>query len=330
MYDLAIIEQINNSISLLDYAGQYLNFSERNGEYWTHCPFHEGDINPSFSINKDKNVFYCFGCNRGGSIIQFVMYYHNLSFTQAVKYLIDYANLSIEPKEKSETLNYLRQYKYKKMKTDEDFNREYLPDDYMNRFVKAPIEEWLAEGIKQEVLDEYEVRYDRIGNRIVFPIRNSEGKIIAIKGRTRVEDFENLGVSKYIYYQPIGTNNFLFGLYKNLPYIQEKNEAIIVEAEKGVLKLESWGFKNVIALSTSNINQHQKTMLISLKTNLTFAFDKDVSRKEIIKRIKDLALFTNVFYIFDAHNLLSGKESPYDRGLEIWNKLYTHYKYKIR
>ena len=65
---------------------------------------------------------------------------------------------------------------------------------------------------KQEILDKYEVRYDKLHNRIVFPIKNIEEKIIAIKGRTLYSNYKDLGIPKYIYYQKIITNDFLFGL----------------------------------------------------------------------------------------------------------------------
>lgn len=337
-YDAEIIQQINNSINIVDYVSQYFNLKESSGEYWINCPFHKDDINPSLSINKDKNVFYCFGCGCGGSIIQFVMHYHELSFPKAVEYLIQYGNLTITPKEYSNVLSLLHKMKYKQ-KEVKQINRQYLPDNYMDRYIKEPIKEWLTEGIKQEILDEYDVRYDKCGNRIVFPVRDSNGKIIAIKGRTLFNNHKDLGIPKYIYYQKIETNDFLFGLHKNLPYIQEKKEVIVFEGAKSVFFAEGYGYKNVVSLETSNINEYQIQLLLQLKTDVVFALDKGikVATKKItnIKNNKNtyvniglLPKLTNVYVIEDKQGLLEDKDSPVDKGKEVWEKLYES-RYKL-
>ncbi len=328
-YSQEDISYINNSVNVVDYAMQYLDLKQLfNEEYWTNCPFHKDDVTPSLSFNKEKNVFYCLGCGVGGSTIQFVMKYHKLSFPKAIEYIIKYASLDIIPKKHSKILDFLYKSNFKN-KEKKVVKRKFLSSDIMEKYTKEPVKEWLQEGIKQDVLDKYNVRYDKKGNRIVFPVRNSNGNIIAIKGRTLYTNFKDLGLVKYIYYQKIITNDFLFGLYENKNSIKSKKKCIVVEAEKGVMKLSSWGFDNVVALSSKNITDEQSSLLLSLKCDLVFVFDKDVLRRDVIRKIKGLSLFTNVFYIYDKDNLLEDKDSPYDKTLEIWNTLYTKYKYKI-
>lgn len=337
-YDSETIQQVNNAINVVDYAAQYLDLNEYRGEYWAICPFHENDTDPSLSFNREKNVFNCFGCKTSGSTIQFVMYYHNLSFPKAIEHLINYANLTIVKRERSEILEYLRKIQYKK-KNKKQIEREYLPDNIMNRYVKKPVVEWLNEGIKQEILDKYNVRYDVCGNRIVFPIIDINGKIIAVKGRTLFSNYEELGLTKYIYYQEIGTNDFLYGLYQNLQYIKEKNEVIIFEGAKSVYKAEGYGYKNVISLETSNINEDQMRLLLQLKCDVVFALDQGVKiTTQKVKNIKDkkytyvniglLPKLTNVYVIEDRFSLLQPKDSPVDQGKEVWEKLYEA-RYKI-
>lgn len=331
IYDNNTIEQINNSINIVDYAKRYLNLEFKYGEWWTNCPFHLNDDTPSLSFNQEKNVFKCLGCGLAGSVIQFVQNYHKLSFPKAIEHLINYGNLNLIPKEYSNVLNFL--YKTKSQnKSIKTIQRDFLPDNYMERYSKKPIKEWLNEGIKQEILDKYEVRYDK-HNRIVFPIKNIEGKIIAIKGRTLYSNYKDLGIPKYIYYQKIITNDFLFGLYENLSYIKEKNEVIVFEGAKGVMLAESYGFNNVVSLETNKINKYQKNLLLQLKVNIVFALDKGIKivTKKINKIKNDnniyvniglLPKLTNVYVIEDKKNLLEEKECPCDQGKEVWEILY--------
>lgn len=328
-YDTETINYINQNISLLDYVSQYTTLEKRKGEWWCKCllPDHPNDDSPSFSINAEKNLFSCFGCGSSGTPIIFVQLYHKLSFPKAIEYLIDYASLKIEPREHSNILEFLHKSNIKP-KENKEFIRAFLPDNVMDKYEDDFIVEWLNEGISQESLDKFEVRYDNYSNRIIFPIRDEFGKIIAIKGRTTFDNYRDLGIVKYIYYQAIGANDFLYGLYQNKENIKNKKECIIVEAEKGVIKLDSWGFDNVVAISTSHITKQQIELLLSLKCDLIFALDKDVKEKDIIKQIKKIAMFTNVYYILDKNNYLKEKDSPYDQSINIWNKLYEE-RYKI-
>lgn len=320
------IDQINDSIDIIEYVSQYVDLiKDKNDEYWCPCVFHNDNL-PSLSFNAEKNLFYCLGCGVSGTPIIFVQMYHKLPFPKAVEHLINYGKLNIEEKEFSEILECLHKLNHKK-KEKKIITREYLSNNVMDQYEKKHITEWVNEGITPEILEEYQVRYHPEANRIVFPIRDENG-IIAIKGRSLHKNFKDLGIVKYIYYQPIVTNNFLFGLYKNKKYIQEKKECIIVEAEKGVMLLESWEIKNVVGLTTSHINEDQINLLLSLKVDLIFAFDKDIKEKDIRKDLKKLTYFTNVYYLYDRKNLLFEKDSPYDKGLKIWNKLYES-RYKL-
>ena len=327
------ITQINNSISIVEYASQYLELRQgvgrRSNEYWTPCCFHGGDINPSLSFNSEKNVYKCMGCDSKGYLINFIMQYHKLSFPKAVEHVLQLVDIDIEEKEPSKIMDFLYKSNIKKDPRD-NLNRIYLPENIMNQYTNKPIKEWLTEGMSQEILDKYEVRYDEKSNAIVFPIKDVEHKILAIKARTLYQNYQDLGIAKYIYYNSIGTNDFLFGLNQNMKNIKLKNEVIVVEAEKGVMILDSFGFDNVVSISTKIMTQKQVELLLSLKCNIIFAFDKDVAEKELYKIITPFSLFTNVQYVYDKDNLLKSKDSPYDKGIEIWQNLFNNYKYKIR
>lgn len=329
-YTTEQLEKINNSISLVDYASKYLELTQgtgkRNNEYWCVCPFHDGDVNPSLSFNSDKNVFKCMGCNTKGGLINFIMAYHKKTFPQAVEYILQLTNLHLDEIERSETLEYL--YKTKRNKhTVTNIKHIYLPDNVMNQYNKEPIKEWIVEGISQEVLNRYDVRYNRKGNSIVFPIKDIEGKIIAIKARTLYINHRELGIPKYIYYNDIITNDFLFGLYQNINNIKIKNECLVVEGAKGVMLAESQGYDNVVSLETSNINEYQINILLSLKTDIVFALDKGIKIDN--KVVGLLPKFTNVYVMEDRQGLINNKDCPFDKDKEVSDKLYEgRYLYK--
>ena len=328
-YDSDMINQINNSISLLDYVSQYAVLEQRNGEWWAKCPLHKDDINPSFSINVEKNMFYCLGCNSGGTPVIFAQLFHKFSFPQAIEHLIKYADVEITPREYSDLLDYLHKYKFTK-KEKKIITRNYLPNNTMLQYSKEPIAEWIAEGIDQKIMDEYDVRYDKYANRIVYPIRDEKG-IISVKGRTLYPNFQELGLRKYSYYQEIGTNDFLFGLYKNTQHIKEKKEVLVFESSKAVMLAEGYGYKNAVSLETSSINKYQMDLLLNLKCDIVLCLDKGIkiTTKKATGKYQNnyvdiglLSKFTNVYVVEDKKGLLKDKASPVDQGIETWQQLY--------
>jgi DNA primase len=317
------IEQINNSISIVEYASKYLELNQgvgkRSNEYWTNCIFHNNDLNASLSFNSDKNLYKCFGCGAAGGLINFVMQYHKKTFPQAIEHILQLVNIDLKEVKPSETMEYLHKVSRKKC-VNNSIIHTYLPEDIMNQYTKEPIKEWLQEGISQEALDKYEARYNKPGNAIVFPLRDSEGKVIAVKARTLYQNHRDMGIPKYIYYQSIGSNDFLGGLYYNKQNIINKNEVIVVEGFKGILLAESQGYNNVVSLETNNINKYQIQLLLSLRVPITFALDKGVRIDSKIVGL--LPKFTDVYYLEDREGLLQDKDCPFDRGKVVSDRLY--------
>lgn len=329
VYSQSTIDKIKSDINIVDYASKYLDLEERDGEFWAICPFHKGDVNPSLSLNAEKNIFWCFGCQTTGDIIEFVELYHKVSFYDAIKKLIDYSGITPVETEYSETMKYLKSTIKKATKKKSE--HQILPNSIMNKYEKKPINEWISEGIQQEVMDRYDVRYDILGNRIVFPIRNLEGDIISIKGRTLFSDYKERNVAKYIYYYPIGSNDFLFGLNNKTEIIGQKKEMIIAEGAKSVMLAEGYGCDNCVSLETNRINDYQIDLILQLKCDVVIALDKGM--KITTQKMKNtdrytyinigiLPKLTNVYVVEDRYNILPEKASPFDCGKEIWERLY--------
>lgn len=180
---------------------------------------------------------------------------------------------------------------------------------------------WEAEGISQESMDKFQVFYDSFSDRLVYPIRNIDGKIVNIGGRTLDPLWKEKKLRKYTYFAGWGEMNVIYGLYENLEEIKRKREVIIFEGCKSVLMADTWGIHNGAALLTSHLNPQQMKLLAKLGVRVVFALDKEVRIRDD-HNIEKLKQYTNVEYLWDRQDLLDEKDSPVDKGLEVFKQLY--------
>lgn len=288
------------------------------------CSLPDGDNPTSCQIKFTDNITCnIYSRSEYGSIIDLVMYVKKISINKAVDWLCNEVGIDNDyvPGEDCETYKYLKQF-IKKPKIEE-VKYKTLDETILRKYRKSPIREWIEEGISEDVLQKYQVMYDLSANRIVFPIRDEEGNLINVKGRTLFPNWRELGIRKYTYYFQLGKNNTLFALNFNKQNIKDKKEVIIFEGEKSCMKAESVGINNTVAVYTHSISPQQRIKLIQLGVNIVLAYDKDVKYKEIMKDVNLLKPYTNVSYIWDKHNLLDEKDSPIDKGLDIFLRLYN-------
>lgn len=308
------VKKIRDKLDIVDYIGRYADLQTRNGvEFFCSCPFHRDD-NPSFFVNREKQLWRCFSCNSSGDILSFIQKYHNVSFTEAVQIL--QMEIGCEIIETPMFIKVSNNFK----KKDVDFlNRVFLLDNCMDEFpANHNIKEWLEEGISLDILKKYNVRYD-YANNIVFPIYDENNKIVSIKKRNIRK------VPKYIYMTKFGRKDFLFNLNFSKKYIEEKNECIIVESEKSVMKLATWGIFNSVAVGSHNMNIYEQNLVCMMNCeNIVFAYDQDVERREIIEQVNLIKHYHSVWCIPTNH--LPAKFSPVDIGFEGWCKLYGERK----
>ena len=202
---------------------------------------------------------------------------------------------------------------------------EYI-EDPMNKYEKSDIKEWIAEGIQQSVMDKYNVRYNRYDNRIVFPVRDDNGNVVSVKGRTLDPDFKSkkgFEGRKYAYYTHIGASYFFFGFFENRQEIERQNSVIIFEGEKSVMNLEGYGITNCIASLTDALTDEQVEELIKLSCrDIIMAWDKGVTKTHIQEAVNVLKKYKNIFFLNDTNGLLDDKDSPIDKGIEIFDFLY--------
>lgn len=325
-YDDDMLQQINENADLFEYVSQFIEMEQRGNDYFGHCPLHI-DNTPSFSITPAKNSYYCFSCGKSGGIIGYLMDYEGLPFDKAVKKAAELANMDLSKMCKSHTVSFLKKLRTYALKPNIAFEHDILDVSELDKYKKEPIWEWIDEGIEPEVMDLFEIMADTKQNRIVYPVYDINGNLINIKARTRYANYKKMKIPKYINYYPVGVMDYFQSLNMTLPYIKEKNEVIIFESIKSVMKMYGWGYKNCVSAEKHTLTKEQENLLVKLKVNIVFAYDSDVNyrQKDVGKTLEKLKRVTNVYIIEDKHKLLGGaetKNSPADCGKEIWDELY--------
>lgn len=324
-YDDDMLNEISNNVNLVEYIGQYIDLKQKGKEYFGKC-FGHVDKTPSLSVNPIKNRYYCHSCGIGGSIIGFLIEYEKLSFEEAVEKASRLANVDLSTMCKSQTVIMLKKINNTN-KVKEIFIHEIFDKGILNQYSKAPITEWLDEGINQSEIDLFEIMIDDKSNRIIYPVYDTQGNLINIKGRTRFKDYKAMKLNKYINYYTVGVVDYFQGLNISLNDIKESGEFIIFESIKSVMKLRKYGKKNSASAEKHTLTDEQIKIIIQLHVDVVFAFDTDVSYndKDIKDSIDKIKLFTNVYIIEDKNKLLGGaeaKNSPVDIDQQTWETLY--------
>lgn len=214
----------------------------------------------------------------------------------------------------------------------------HINPSVLNTFTFYPTPEWLNDGISEEVMRRFGIRYSIDQNKIIIPHYDKDNFLIGIRGRALNE--EDLALGKYMpvviegemYAHPLGYN--LYGLNMNKENIQRLKMAIIVESEKSVLQYDTmFGHENniCVAVCGSSVHAYQMDLLLDLGVEkVLIAFDKEgenyIEREKYYKKINQICgrynLRCQMGYIFDYKNLLNLKDSPTDRGKETFLKLY--------
>lgn len=325
-YDPGILQEIADNVNLVEYIGQDLELEKKGHDYFGHCPKHV-DKTPSFSINPGKNLYYCFSCGRSGTIINYLMQYEGLKFDAAVHKAASIANVDLKHMCKSPTITINRQLK-KKQHLLNPQEHKILDWNLYDKYIQTSIPEWEEEGIRKQELQTFQIRVDDINNRIVYPVFDMYGNFINVKGRTRFQHFKELKIPKYINYYPVGQMDYFQGFQQAEKWIIDSGEMKIFESIKSVMKMFGYDIKNVVSAEKHNLTIEQIKWIIKLRVrDVVLCWDSDISyqSKEILRDINILKRFVNVYIIQDPKQLLGGidgKNSPIDRGFDIWEHLY--------
>lgn len=318
------LSELIESVDILEYISQYCELEEKNGEHWALSPFKE-EKTPSFSVRTDPPCFYDYSSGIGGNVFTFVKYYHRCGADEAIDILKKYAGkdgMTIAPREKMSAALVCKKFR-KPRQIVKQSKGTVLPDTYMERYERRQdkLQVWMDEGISAEVLEKFQVRYDSFSNRLVYPIRNSDNKIVNIGGRTLDPDWKVKDLRKYTYFFGWGKMETIYGLTENMNEILKHREVILFEGCKSVLLAHTWGIKNCAAVLTSHLNPYQMKILAKLGCRVVFALDKEVRIRDD-HNIQKLKNYVQVEYLWDREDLLDEKDAPVDKGEEVFRKLY--------
>jgi DNA primase len=190
------------------------------------------------------------------------------------------------------------------------------PEEILEQYGNTPCTLWLEDGISLSTQRKWGIGYDVQSQRITMPIRTSTGEIMAIKGRLNgePEEFE----PKYLFIENGPMSQTLFGYSENYSSLYE-NEILIVESEKSVLKLDSWGYNNVVALGSNSLSTTQAKLLMSLNPKcVTFLLDKSLPLEntrrnaELLKTFCTMRQLNIKYWNWEDNLTLNDKSAPCD------------------
>lgn len=298
-----IIQKIKNENDVVDIVSEVVRLKRSGRNYMGLCPFHK-EKSPSFSVSSDKQIYKCFGCGEAGNVFTFLMKYRNMDFIEAVKYLADRANITIEYND-DKTRAYEEQKKrlyklnveaarffysnlVKKKKAQEYFTARGISVSTMKRFGLgfAP-DSWhsLLDGLKRKGYTELDMlnlgliiksekgnMYDRFRNRIMFPVFDYSGRVIGFGGRVLDDSKPKyLNSPESLIFQK-GIN--LYGL--NFALKNKSNRTfIIVEGYMDCISLHQYGITNVVASLGTALTERQAKLLRRYADKIIMAYDAD-------------------------------------------------------
>jgi DNA primase len=316
------LDELRNRVSISQVVGRKVVWDPRKsnqgkGDMWAPCPFHQ-EKSASFHVDDRKGFYHCFGCGAHGTAISFLMEYSGLGFIDAIKDLAGRAGMQLPEQEGRQQTNGPKlsslteimadaaRYYYEQLKRSEKaigylkergvsgevaqkFGIGYAPDGWQN--LGTVFEDYTIEGLQQAgmvIKNEKGRLYDRFRDRIMFPIMNQKGEIIAFGGRV-------LGEGEPKYLNSPETPLFekgreVFGLPQARSALREKNTAIVVEGYMDVVALAQHGIGNVVAtLGTATTATHVQKLLRQVD-RIVYCFDGDSAGKKAAWRALENSL----------------------------------------
>lgn len=297
------------------------------------CSNIDGDNSTAILIYKNNESLLVIDYTRditdeynNSDIIALVEFVNNCDYAQAIKWIREVLNIEGSFTVKGVTEQDKIEYILKNSQAVEDEEENDLlpdiPENTLMSYVNWNNTIFRDDNISYETQTEFETGLDVFSHRITIPIRDELGRLVGVKGRLAWEETTEYN-PKYKYLKECKKSNILYGLYKTFPYIQEKGEVIVCEAEKGVMQLWTYRYRNCVAVSGHSISEWQVRRLEELDVDITIAFDKDVTLDVITTELNKFETEHNLYYIYDENNLLDEKQSPMDEPNK-WIDLYDY------
>ncbi len=304
------IEEIKEANDIVSVISEYIHLEKSGANYKALCPFHH-EKTPSFIVSPSLQIFKCFGCGRSGDVIKFVQDYEGITFYEALSQLAKRVGIKLddsfskegedkEPLYKAMEIAFNLYRKYINEKEVKDYLKErdidyqtverfqlcYVPTwEVLSSYVKRKgkdIKPFIKAGLLRQ-RDDGQL-YDFFGRRLLFPIFDKSGRIVAFGGRT-IDGKE----PKYLNSPntPIYNKGFLlYGFNVAKSAAKERGEMIIVEGYMDVISMHRYGFTNTVAPLGTSLTSNQATIVSRLVSSVKLLFDNDDSgRKATIRAI---------------------------------------------
>jgi len=318
MIPQSFVQDLLARIDIVDVIERYLPLKKSGANYFACCPFH-GEKSASFSVSPSKQFYHCFGCGVHGSAIGFLMEYSGLGFVEAVKELANQAGLQVPDDGKpgqnaiddgtaklvdamTEAAGFYRDQLKHSPEAIDYLKRRGLSGEVASRFgIGFSPDEWQA---LQRIFPDYQSkhladaglvidndqgrRYDRFRHRIMFPIHDRRGRIIAFGGRVL-----DGGEPKYLNSPEtplFEKGRELYGLYLAQKAIRDAGFALVVEGYMDVVALAQFGVDNAVATLGTATTPHHINTLLRHTDRIVFCFDGDAAGRRAAWRALENAL----------------------------------------
>jgi DNA primase len=302
------IEQIRKTTDIVEVISDYVQLKKQGRQYTGLCPFH-GEKTPSFSVSQDKQLYHCFGCGAGGNVFSFLMEHEGYSFVDAAKQLADRANIELPvstqregnpnspqkmmmdghelaaklyhhvltlTEEGSGGREYAKTRAFQKEQL-EHFQIGFAPNRWDSLKIILEKREFNLDVMANAGLlgtrESDQGHYDRFRNRLMFPIWDGQGKVIAFGGRS-------IGDEKPKYLNSAETPIFhksktLYAIHLARPSIRKENAAILFEGYVDVVAAWGAGVKNGVATLGTALTEEQAKLLRRNAETVTLCYDSD-------------------------------------------------------
>ena len=316
-YSDEIIEEVRQNNDIVDIISQYVHLTRKGRNYFGLCPFHN-EKSPSFSVSPDRQIFHCFGCGVGGNVYTFLMKIEGITFREALEQLAEKANIQLPTLENS--ADTAREELKAKVYNVNEFTAEFYHQNLYKPVAKIAQEYVKKRRMNNETLEAYKIGYsgkfdelykalkaqgfgekeilesglvnkndngtyiDRYRNRLMFPICDARGKVIAFGGRVLddskpkyINSPENVVYSK---------GRHLFGL--NVAKKDSAKKILIVEGYMDVISLHQRGITNVVGALGTALTEQQGWLLRRTTEQVILGFDADGAGQTAIARSMEI------------------------------------------
>ena len=308
------VEEVKGRLDIIDVVSSYINLNQVGGNFKAQCPFHN-EKTPSFMVSREKQIWHCFGCGKGGDLISFVQEYEGVDFREALRMLAEKANVKLDNFSFEKKEDYSRLYEvnqeaakfYQKILNQDDPIShkavKYLQDS--RKIKQGNIDKWqlglsgeswdgllrylISEGYKEDDLFQVGLvvkrkdgsgYVDRFRKRLMFPIFDTQGRIVAFTSRTLsgiIYDEEEQG-GKYMNSPQTTIYNkskTLYGWHFAKDMVRKKKYLIVVEGNMDVIAAHQAETTNVVAVSGTALTIDHLKLIKRYSDNVILAFDSD-------------------------------------------------------